>query len=445
MTIIKEKQNKTKARIPGVLIILIGGILFLSVFVIGSSLGFKLFSSADLGMRYSVIIIISYSALFIISMGYFVMRSNSELIINLSLLGTMLAFILIIDRILLLSFSEPLWIYDPILHYQHRPGYIKSFFWYGGNKAKTVKINSYGYRDDEFPRNKPQGELRGVILGDSIVMGQGVNYNNSICGQLESLLDKRDKKHKKHQIINTGVQGYSTFQEYEVLKRTIVFEPDFIAVGFCMNDVTEPYLVNSNFGGLGYDYHGVVQIRNPLFGYLLNETGLGCLAKKIVTYNTVKSQKKRGRIYSVENVIYHSNDMPEIKKAWDITLSNLDKIFRLAKEKNIPSVLLIFPYTFQFGDKTTHVSEQILIKYARKNNIDFIDFVPVFEDIIFDDPETVSYLEEKKFSAKDIRMLYNRKIRRYFLDEDHPTAWGDGIIAKKLFDYLSQKGLLDEN
>ena len=30
------------------------------------------------------------------------------------------------------------------------------------------------------------------------------------------------------------------------------FEPDFVAVGFCLNDVTEPFLIDERLGGVGY-------------------------------------------------------------------------------------------------------------------------------------------------------------------------------------------------
>src|ERR1044072_3194763 len=102
---------------------------------------------------------------------------------------------------------------------------------------KLIRINSYGHHDDEFPIQKDKDEFRGIVLGDSIAMGHGVTYEETFANQLEVLLKASGSKYHSYQIINAGVQGYSTFQEYHVLERSLVFRPDFIAVEFCMNDV----------------------------------------------------------------------------------------------------------------------------------------------------------------------------------------------------------------
>jgi hypothetical protein len=61
-------------------------------------------------------------------------------------------------------------------------------------------------------------------------------------------------------------EGYSSFQEYHLFLRSLIFDPDFLAVGFCMNDVTEPFVVNKTFGGTGIDYSSLTRtnMRNVL-------------------------------------------------------------------------------------------------------------------------------------------------------------------------------------
>ena len=147
-------------------------------------------------------------------------------------------------------------------------------------RGKVIRINPYGFHDDSFPRQKPKGEFRGLFLGDSITMGHRVRASETFANQLEGLLEEHDTRHRSHQMINAGVQGYSTYQELRILEESMVFAPDFIFIGFCMNDVTMPFEMDRDLGGTGVfgNHTGqVTQLSNPLLGYLLNETGYGRL------------------------------------------------------------------------------------------------------------------------------------------------------------------------
>jgi len=101
--------------------------------------------------------------------------------------------------------------------------------------------------------------------------------SETFANQLERMLPASVLGYNTYQVINAGVSGYSTFQYLEVLKRSMKFSPDFIAIGFCMNDVTEPYKVSKSFGGSGLDYHGVLQLSQPWIDYVVNETGFGVM------------------------------------------------------------------------------------------------------------------------------------------------------------------------
>jgi hypothetical protein len=53
-------------------------------------------------------------------------------------------------------------------------------------------------------------------------MGHGVTSDETFANQLErQLLKASGRKYDHYQIINAGVQGYSTFQEFHVLERSL--------------------------------------------------------------------------------------------------------------------------------------------------------------------------------------------------------------------------------
>lgn len=216
---------------------------------------------------------------------------------NYLLLTTTIILIVAIDRLLLFHFGLPLWEWDEKLHYKHRPNITR--YW-GSYSNKPIIINEYGQHDNSFPINKKKKELRILNLGDSITMGHGVTRDETYSKYLETILSDSLKYYQTIQAINTGVQGYSTFQEFEVLKRDLIFQPDIVTIGFCLNDVTEPFAVNKNLGGSGLDYHKVTQSPNKFLSYFLNETGFGRLIQEIRIRKLDAKQEKLAEIFDVK-------------------------------------------------------------------------------------------------------------------------------------------------
>lgn len=378
-------------------------------------------------------ICISISGALLIGIGLLYARVRVKMIGNLAALLTTLSLFLASDRLLLTAFGLPLWVPDIENHYRHRSNAVRS--WGPGYDNKLIRINDYGHHDDDFPRKKLHDEFRGIILGDSIAMGHGVTREETFSTQLEALLAASRTKYNRFQIINTGVQGYSTFQEYHMLERSLIFEPRFIAIGFCMNDVTEPFVVNRNFGGVGVDYHGVMQTSNFLAGYLVNETGYGRLLQKWRSRTRSKAVEQRWSIHSIKYLASHPTSDPETADLWSATLTHLQSIYDIAKRNNIEVVLLIFPYTFQLMDDGFKIPQRVLIDHARQAGATVMDFTQIFEELVFDEP-VVRFLRENDFSYDDIRDLYKARLGRYFLDQLHYTPEGHRIIASRLLGYL---------
>jgi len=101
--------------------------------------------------------------------------------------------------------------------------------------------NSHGLRDIERSTLKPQDMKRVIVLGDSVVAGQGVaKLKDTIPHQLELLLRENGVE-----VLNFGTSGYCTLAEVELLKeKGLQFDPDFVLLVFVENDFTNS---NSTF------------------------------------------------------------------------------------------------------------------------------------------------------------------------------------------------------
>jgi len=364
-----------------------------------------------------------------------------ERVLGATLLFFVVTGIILGDRLLLVSFGLPLWKYDVELHYRHRPDTERTFRG-RGPKRRIVRINSYGHRGDDFPEIKPADEFRGVLIGDSVTMGYGVTYEETFGGILERLLEERDDRYETYQIINTAVNGYSSHQERRMLEESIRFEPDFVAVGFCMNDVTEPFVIDERLGGTGFDYHGVTQTGNRVRGYLMNETGVGRLLQSLQARSKRLEVAKRRELFSVEQMAQRSLDDPSYAGPWNMVLSELEKMYSISASRDIPIVLLIFPFHVQLLRDDLRQPQAILRQHAMEHGVDMIDFTDIFSRAVYDDPELLSILQGRGLSPEEVQRFYSWRVAQYFLDNDHFMEDGHGLVAKALLDYLISRDLV---
>ena len=122
----------------------------------------------------------------------------------------------------------------PILGWKPKPGIS-----YNNELPETtvdVTYNTKGYRDVEHTFEKPDGVFRILVLGDSFMEAYSVELKESFSRQLEKLIRKAGCV---VEVINLGVGGYGTLQEYLVLEEIgRKYSPDLVLLGFYVqNDV----------------------------------------------------------------------------------------------------------------------------------------------------------------------------------------------------------------
>ncbi|OGL54617.1 MAG: hypothetical protein A3G31_12105 [Candidatus Schekmanbacteria bacterium RIFCSPLOWO2_12_FULL_38_15] len=100
-----------------------------------------------------------------------------------------------------------------------------------GNYIAKAETNSLGFRDYEYG-GKKGNTFRILVLGDSFTFGAGVEFEDTFVKQLESILGEKNDG-KKYEVINAGVMGYGTDQEYYYLKEWgFKLKPDLVIVAF---------------------------------------------------------------------------------------------------------------------------------------------------------------------------------------------------------------------
>lgn len=212
-----------------------------------------------------------------------------------------------------------------------------------------VSTNSLGLRDDEFPIQKPEGEIRILCLGDSFTFALGVRFEDLYVQILERLLAERHPSHR-FQVINAGVAGYNTTQELIFLQADgLRYEPDLIVVGFYWNDLlgNEKPLPPIN-GPIPRDRPATLEPASDQ--HTLPRWIRDPLRKSLVLYLTVTRVKNLiaafgdapNETVAVQRAILEG-DVEALAPFWAATGERLRSLAAVAAASGIPVLLMSFP------------------------------------------------------------------------------------------------------
>ena len=126
--------------------------------------------------------------------------------------------------------------YDSSFFYNLRPNNNCKF----SNRefSNEFVTNSKGFRDDEKSLSSPEI----ICLGDSYMLGWGINQDETIAFQLEKLTGKN--------VLNAGMSSFGTAREMKRLKELDTSALKFIVIQYCANDNEENKAFFDNGGKL---------------------------------------------------------------------------------------------------------------------------------------------------------------------------------------------------
>jgi lysophospholipase L1-like esterase len=117
---------------------------------------------------------------------------------------------------------------DPVTGYKLMPNKVITQRLEGFGSFKT---NSFGMQNDEISLQKPADVLRIAVFGDSYIESLQVARDKNFMQILAQ--DLGEKLHKKVQVLNFGVSGYSVAQDYLRYKTLAKqFKPDLVIQSF---------------------------------------------------------------------------------------------------------------------------------------------------------------------------------------------------------------------
>jgi hypothetical protein len=236
------------------------------------------------------------------------------------------------------------WSYDSLLGWGHNAGQQGRFK--HTDFSVGVQINSAGLRDKEYPVERTD-KKRMLVLGDSLAWGFGVEQHEVFSEVLE-------QKYPQWEIINAGVSGYGTDQQYLYLKeRGIQYRPDVILLLFAPNDFLE------NASGENYWHY------KPMFTLEQNQL---VLQNNPVPPPSLEQRLDRffhGRLYflrlvyrSIERVFDADQGLDYVwEQSYFTTLRLIQEINALAHQHDARFVLVITPMISEQVNALTELAD----------------------------------------------------------------------------------------
>ncbi len=273
-----------------------------------------------------------------------------------------------------------------------------------------LATNELGLRD---PTYDPDADVTVLLLGDSVSWGNGVDDSREVFSfLLERALDDRHPT-RSIEVINSGVPGYSTFQQLRYLElHAADLAPDLVILQTCLNDAVERYWTLAEYGGnnefMGVDTRRAVR---GVYGFFLTHSrAFEGLARFFQA-----SARARER-YAVQAVARDALE-PRLERAWNQMMEEIEAIRRTAAAQRLPLLLLFAPYRFQVETESApRGAQDRWIAYADERGIPHVDVLA------------------------ELTQLSRAPALRAFNDESHFSEDGHALVATLLVESVEKIG-----
>jgi lysophospholipase L1-like esterase len=309
----------------------------------------------------------------------------------------------------MLTYDEAAGIFVPTPGYEAKGGKIH------------IKINSLGFRGEEFSRVKPPGTIRIAVLGASTTFNAEVSSNDMTWPHLLQEKLRQANPGTKIEVVNAAVGGYTSTENLKSLQnRVLPLDPDLVIYYEANNEIVRDTQQLAIKQGL------ITGDRDPAFVRTLSRFSLLFdLAYKNLAILSRSHASAAGKIDKVP---------PDLPAHF---VSALDEMRATLAAKNIPFVLSTFIVKYRRNqDRPTQIANaDVAFYYMPWMSIDgMLDAMDVYNQAILD------YAKRENLPVVDDREAIPPDAE-HFTDCMHFGDKGADAMAERFARYFRASGL----
>lgn len=266
---------------------------------------------------------------------------------------------------------------DPIQRFENKPGGTQRILYRDapGDEPRVVEmaVNSQGFRGPTVAHEKPAGVFRIACVGDSHTFGHGVEEGETWPALLQAMVSERFPD-RIVEVLNCGVEGYDSMQEYIWLRdRVLDYSPDLVVMQYYVNDVSSRDVAREP---VGRDW--IIRLSHPArAGFLGWLRGVSQSADLVLD----GVWRRRGlAIFSDLDYGLHSEPSP----GWVRVQSALRMTRDALAARGVGFGLALYPFLMRSGAHlSSHECFEVVKAFCAEEGIRLLDTEPAFlaEDV----------------------------------------------------------------
>lgn len=250
-------------------------------------------------------------------------------------------------------------------------------------------INSQGFRGPEIPPKGDRGKHRLLIIGDSIVEGLGVEFNETFAYRIADGLDQQG-----WEIINLGMQRASPIYYAANLPRYLAFVPDAILILIFENDLFDDRVTEADYFSLPFLDIQLENLSDSDEGSLCLQSHLCRLLKRItgkyhrseieeVIARNTKIDLLNKEQETVNSVAQWLVAPSMIDRQWSLSQAYLDFAVDLLQQHDVHILVMslclgtIGPGQHEFYHTHCRQLDWKVESWAAERNLSFLSLLPV--------------------------------------------------------------------
>ncbi|GEM_PF-3399961 len=308
---------------------------------------------------------------------------------------------------------------------------------------------------------KPRDTFRILCLGDSILFGAGVDYQETFSYQLETILNKHFPS-RKFEVINAAAPGWSPIEYLIYLKREgYKFSPDLVLASNFIDDIDGLRTNRITYGKLDHSRIsdkeilvklGKLKIKKEkitkqtlLLDYFLNNYELGILSENLFVFNKIR--KRVWNIHVKLSEIELSGHDPLKKFLHKIDPSNNKKIVWSIEESGYSNPAPPSLMQLQYDLVIAELKKQILNIGSRILLLKLPTFQQAYKMVHYHHQYSSAGKNPDEFSLIESMTHFqnNKNIPLFFPKDSHWTPAGNLFAALATYNEISKKYLKGTN